>query len=296
MENENSSQKIVCPICEGATALWGNKNSFALYRCRICGLGFVFPLPTQTDALYDSQYFFGADGVYGYMNYDEDKRSMTHVLERYIDLLNERGRQKGRLLDVGAATGFFVNLVAQHGWQAEGIEISQAAVETARAKNLNVYQGSIENLKTVDTYDAITLLDVLEHLPNPIDALKTANTLLKKDGVLLINVPDAGSLYARLFGCRWHAVIPPEHLWYFTYSSLKRLLTATGFARIQKYKFNKTFSLAYILSTCGRWLSSPTLERLAALCEKTFIGKIKIFLPLYDNVLIVAQKSEAVLD
>ncbi len=251
---------------------------------------FVHPLPVNVADVYSVDYFFGAKEGFGYVNYDQDKQAMVPVLKKYLALIKKRYPARGRLLDVGAATGVFVDLARQAGWDAEGIEISAAAVEAARAKGLPVREATLEALEGESLYDAMTFLDVLEHLPDPAQALRIAYRLLRPGGAIAVNVPDAGSLYARAMGRAWHAIIPPEHLSYFTFSALDRMLADAGFQHVHGRTMNKSFTLSYILATGGRWLGWSWLAKAASALERSFLGNLALPVPLGDNLLVIAEK------
>ncbi len=291
MENELTTEVIHCPACGSATRPWIVAKGFPIRTCGGCGMKFVYPLPSNVSGVYGADYFFGAKGGFGYVNYDQDKRAMEPILKKYLALIEERRPERGRLLDVGAATGVFVALAQRAGWQAEGIEISSAAVAAAKTKGLPVTEATLESLDGESLYDAITFLDVLEHLPDPAQALRIAHRLLRPGGVIAVNVPDAGSLYARVMGRAWHAIVPPEHLSYFTFSSLDRLLVDRGFQNIRGRAINKSFSAPYLAATCGRWLGWRWLAKAASALERSRMGKLALPVPLFDNLMVIAQKK-----
>lgn len=291
MENEITTEVIPCPVCGSATRPWATVHDFLIRGCMICRMKFVYPLPEDVSSVYSADYFFGAEKGFGYVNYDQDKQAQMPALRTYLKYIEERRPDRGRLLDVGAATGVFVELAQGGGWQAEGIEISSAAVASARAKGLPVSEAVIEDVQGEALYDAVTFLDVLEHVPRPKEALRAAHRLLRPGGILLINVPNAGSLFARVMGKRWHAVIPPEHLSYFTQAALERLLTDTGFIRIKAATVNKSFGLPYLFATAGRWLGWSWFIAFASSIEHTRLGKLKLPIPLGDNLMVRAEKA-----
>jgi 2-polyprenyl-3-methyl-5-hydroxy-6-metoxy-1,4-benzoquinol methylase len=199
------------------------------------------------------------------------------------------------LLDVGAANGFFVELCTKRGINAEGIEISQNAVEWAKSLGRNVTNSTLENFSPPGKFRVITLLDVLEHIHNPIEFLSAASLNLEDNGFLLINVPNEGSMSAKLAGKNWHALLPPEHWFYFNKKSLRLLLENSGFEVIKMKSISKSFTLNYIYLTV---LNSPQIPNLVKQILKFLkpifsgaFGKSKIFLPLYDNLSAVAKKS-----
>ena len=142
--------------------------------------------------------------------------------------------RRGRLLDFGCGGGVILRLAQSLGWEAEGFEVSQAAVTSCRAQGLKV-SDRLEGLRK-HHYDAIVLSHVLEHVPKPGDTLTLVEALLAPGGRLLIEVPNVLSLRARLalpVFCRKlnfdERRAFPTHLHYFSLSTLRKLLEKHGF-------------------------------------------------------------------
>jgi SAM-dependent methyltransferase len=288
---ENETAYTPCPLDGTQSVFWLKKNGYQLYCCPRCDVRFVFPLPNTVQDIYSKDYFTGAEHGFGYIDYDQDKSAMVGTLEQYLDLIQQRLGRSGSLLDVGAATGFFVEVAARHGWQSEGLELSADAVEIGKAKGRAIRQGILEEEIGEGRYDAITMLDVLEHVPKPMETLAAVKRLLRQEGVLFINVPDVRSLLARFLGKNWQAIIPPEHLTYFSVASLSAALTTAGFKNIRILKLPKTFRICYILATMARLKPFFWLRGLAERSAHSRIGAWKIMLPLYDNVIAIAIKK-----
>ena len=250
---------------------------------------FVHPPPSFViDEVYGREYFEGASHGFGYVRYDEDKEPMIPTFRRYLDLIEGSLGAKGKLLDVGAATGFFVALARERGFDARGVELSEYAASLGRQKGLDIETGTLAD--STGTYDAITMLDVIEHLPDPRADLKRAYALLRPGGVLVINTPDVGSLIARAFGLHWHLIVPPEHLYYFDRKNLCALLEETGFRVELCTTIGKSFTFAYILKTLYKWTRFSLFDRLASSFGHSFLGKLSIPVNVRDNMFILACK------
>ena len=194
-----------------------------------------------------------------------------------------------------AANGFFLTICNDEGIDAEGVEISQEAVDWAEKLGRKVTCSTIEDFKTDQKYEVISALDVLEHISRPVDFIQTVRDLLVETGIFLINVPYEGSFSAKLSGKKWHALLPPEHWFYFNKKSLRQILENGGFETLDSKVISKSFSLSYIFLTV---INSPqiplSLRKLLGTFEFIFkspIGKIKVFLPLYDNLSVLARKT-----
>lgn len=291
-------QEITCTFCGVAEQkFFCSKDGFSLYRCTGCGHGSIRPLPSDMSGIYTREYFTGADSGFGYVDYDRDKEPMRPLLVRSLvraeQLLGANNKtQKGNLLDVGAATGFFLDIARARGWNVRGVEISDFAAGIARGKGINVTTGTLTDLELPGSFDLITFWDVIEHVQDPLEELRRAAGLLVPGGVLLMTTPDWDSRYARLLGKRWHSIVPPEHIHYFTRTSMRLLLKKVGLQEIDMYGPAKSFTLAYVFQTLARWQGPFVWGRVARFLKRhPALGELPLPIPLRDNMLVVAQKK-----
>lgn len=208
------------------------EGRFQLVRCAGCGLVYLNPQPTSEEILryYPPEY-------YSYVGGRSDVPSWWHRVSRDYGLAKRcrvvtQRQRGGRILDVGCATGFFLGAMRRHGdWELYGVEPNAQAVAYAREHlGLDVFAGPLEEAVFPDEYfDAVTLWDVLEHLPNPRAALTRIRCALKPDGWIFCRVPSLDSLDARLFGPYWAGLDAPRHFYVFSQSTLGHLLDVTGF-------------------------------------------------------------------
>lgn len=211
------------------------QRGFRIVRCRGCGLVYVNPRPSA-EAL---PAFYAAYHSRGGKNEADWDRLMERVFREAAALFDasRNGNGPGRLLDVGCGFGGFVALMRQKGWYAEGIDVSPAAVRSANKRGLAVRLSSFEELDAAEPpYDGITLFYVLEHLPNPMGALRKAFTLLAPGGMLLLRVPHTAPIVRLLspFGGR-ELFDPPYHLYDFSPAVLGTMLRAAGFASVRTF-------------------------------------------------------------
>lgn len=174
--------------------------------------------------LYDKSYFDGTHEI----NFIKEG---PFFAARFRDRLRRLSKHaaRGKLLDIGCATGNFLEVAKDAGWNAEGIEISDYAASIACKKGFKVFP-NIEICCAQDTrYDAVTMWHFLEHIADPRSIAAQIYNLLKPGGVLAIEVPDAGSKPAMRQRENWHFVKPPEHIYYFDKHTLSKLLELAGF-------------------------------------------------------------------
>jgi SAM-dependent methyltransferase len=156
----------------------------------------------------------------------------------------------GSVLDIGCATGEFLAVLQKQGWHVAGVEPDPGAAIRAR-RRLNTDSIQSVFLKEAQfpdaSFDLITLWDVLEHLPDPLVALRRLSKWLRSGGILAIGIPHLGSWDARLFGSAWIGWDAPRHLYLFPEDTLKGILAEAGLQPIEARCFYGDYG-AFILS------------------------------------------------
>ncbi|MBI2713628.1 MAG: class I SAM-dependent methyltransferase [Rhizobiales bacterium] len=262
-----SAHALPCPACGRATAqqYLFSKNGCGIVRCTECGLGRALADSFDTRAYYTEDYFTGgrADGYADYLASEPVLRrefaKIVHFIRRYIP--------SGKLLELGCAYGFFLREARDH-FQVAGIELSEDAAAHARANGLNVIGGIADeiNLKQFCRMDVIVLLDVIEHLSDPFETLQLCRKHLNPHGIIVLTTGDFGALAARMAGSNWRLMTPPQHLWYFTAESMKRIAARLGM-RVEHLdhpgKFVPLSLILYQLSRifCLKSINIPSLSR-----------------------------------
>jgi 2-polyprenyl-3-methyl-5-hydroxy-6-metoxy-1,4-benzoquinol methylase len=147
------------------------------------------------------------------------------------------GLPAGRLLDVGCGSGDFLHWMARLGWQAHGIDFDEAAVRAAgRFPGVDVRLGDLNSQNfSADYFDAITLSDVIEHLPNPEQVIRECLRILRPGGRIVIATPNIDSFGHRFFGRHWRGLEPPRHLFLYSASALKKMAKLAGFERFSVF-------------------------------------------------------------
>lgn len=207
---------------------------FHLVICSQCGLIYLSPRPTtdEISAHYPDEY-----EAY---QLDAEAMSMTQAWHSnrmwgmQTKFLNKHHSLPGRLLDIGCATGEFLNTARQVGWEVYGLEMIAEYAQRARDRfNLDVIRGTLESVELPDnTYDAITMWDVLEHLPDPRYALDQCHRLLKPNGILVFSIPNLSSFDRYLFGTKWIGWDAPRHFTLYTRETLWKALKMSGFSLV----------------------------------------------------------------
>lgn len=243
-----------CVLCGGALAPRHRFERFALAYCAACELGQLDPLPTDDElrALYGSRkYFEGTDRV-GYAGYADDAPQFARTFRGVLDRLLRYGPVR-ELLEIGCGPGVFLAEAARAGIESVvGVDRNPWAVEQVRARGLEGHVGSIDVLAPGRQFDAVVMLDLLEHVGEPRAFLAALRPHLRPGGRLFIMTPNIRSLLARLSGERWVSFKIPEHVLYYSPRSIRRLLGDAGFEVLSITGAGQYVTIAFLLSRLGR--------------------------------------------
>jgi len=252
-------------ITENRTGKHGN-----LFVCPACGLRMLSKAERETFAAIPSK----PDSTY--LEEETGRRKASRkVLERIEQLTT-----KGRILDIGSSAGFFLAEAKNRGWETTGIEFSSWSKKYAEEHfGLTIYNQPLEKLNwPAESFEAITMLDVIEHLIDPRQVLSEVKKILKPNGVLAITTPDMGSLTAKLTKENWYAILP-GHLFYFSSKALRKIFSEAGFHIIQKRTHTRYFSLAYFFYRLGGYLAF--MEKLS---KSRALKKVMLPLNFFDQL------------
>jgi SAM-dependent methyltransferase len=212
-------------------------KGYDVIACTACGFRHVVPLPEQTalESNYREAYYTqDKPNFLAHAGEDQEWSALASRdrLESFERLLS--GEQR-RILDVGCGPGFFLKLARERGWDIMGIEPSRQAAAHARGLGIDVVEAFFDAsaAATLGRFDVVHLNNVLEHVPNPIEIVNLAHSLLMPGGLICLNVPNDFTPFQRaaresLALPEWW-VAPPHHLNYFDFESLSRLISRAGF-------------------------------------------------------------------
>jgi SAM-dependent methyltransferase len=249
-----------CPVCRDARRqAVVTQNGLAVVRCLRCGQRYVWPVPSDAElaAIYDPAYYRGGHGSVGFSDYAALAPARRHMFSRHLDRI-ERLVAKGRLLDVGCATGDFLLVAAQRGWEALGVDPSPAR-EQAQSAGVRIVGRTIDDADVAPhSLDLITFWDVLEHLPDPVASLRRALELLTPGGLLAATVPNAGTAVARLSGRRWFGYkTAGEHLQFFDPATISRCFEAAGFRVAVRRPVAWSCTIGFLIDRAALYLDGP---------------------------------------
>ena len=201
-------------------------GEFQISRCGACGLVRLVPRLTESELveLYEREYFSG-DHAIGYDTYEQDASLYEKTFARRLKLI-QSFKTSGRLLDIGCGLGFFLNVAARRGFDVQGLEMSAYAFERASAGFPGrIHQGLlVPGLFPAKSFDIVTLFDVFEHVYEPRGFIRILDEITNDDAIVCITTPNHRSLLSRVSGRNWISYKIPEHVFYYTPETLRRMV------------------------------------------------------------------------
>ncbi len=293
---------LTCQLCgSGERTLSFAEPPYQVYRCDGCGLVYVTPRLSgeALRAVYGESYWRSdTPKTKGYADYAKDAPLYLKTFRRRFRLVRQHvGNGRLRVLDVGCAAGFFLRVCRELGHDAYGVEISPdiAKVAIAALGADRVFVGDLDSAlargdKTVfapHSFDLVTMWDVVEHVPDPQSLLRTARSLLKPGGRLLIETQNVKSRFAKSLGARWQHYKHEEHLYHFDPDTARQLLEQSGFDLLSwtpRYG-GKYVSLPFISERAAR------LNKIASFCLKplSWWKSANVYLNFRDEMILIAR-------
>lgn len=205
----------------------------------------------------------------------------------------------GKLLDVGCGNGTSMQKMKSMGWNVVGTDFDEKAVVNAKSKGLEVYLGEIAAQHfPPESFDAIMMNHVIEHVPHPVELLKECRGLLQKGGNLSIITPNAASRGSSYFGRNWRGLETPHHLQVFTVKSLLLLAREAGFSEVKS--FSSLQGAQYILGSSSNLKQqkdpdTPETHTLLGRVKKQIVwltlGWVHVLLPGRDEVAVIVCRK-----
>lgn len=310
MQIEGFTEKVTCPICQSKDYVVIQKDRYPtdltreellkvyqsssdhqlidqLVSCKSCSL--VYLNPRVNSNLIIESYSNAVDPVFVQQNVNRIK-TFSENFSRICKSINITPSKSKKVLDVGCAGGAFPKAAADLGFDVVGVEPSKWMVNFSKETyGLDIRQGTLQeqNFKG-ESFDIITLWDVIEHISEPEKVLVEIRKILKNDGYLIINYPDYDSFARKIFQMKWPFFLS-VHLFYFSPETITRLLNNAEFEVTVIRPFWQTLGLGYIIKRASAYFGIfKVFQKLCTLLKMDNIP----FTYNIGQTLVVAQKRK----
>lgn len=254
-------------------------HRYALYECNSCSSRF-FDLVEYPVSLFDIY-----ENMSPTRNENIEFEESDYWRTRKERLIKALGRDPDSLLDVGCETGTFL-MHFPNLQRKEGVELSKFSVAIARKRGLVVHNDFLENIEFKEKFEAVTAFAILEHLAEPHKFLNQLDSIIKKNGILLILIPTHQCFkekFLNFFGRKWKMYSPPEHLNFYSRSFLDKYLSEKGYILVERYydsggSFNPMGSIP---------LFGNAMASLVNMADKWLLKRI----PFFDHMYSIYRKA-----
>lgn len=290
-------EDVDCGLCGSSSrSTKFTDGPFSVVTCQDCGLVYVTPRLSDASLInevYDEGYWSSSSAKdRGYTDYRADQRLYLRTYRRRLSVLERHFERPGRVLDVGCAAGYFLSVMQGEGWDVTGLEPSDAIRPlTGELIGADNVRGGLLGEADLEpgSFDLVTLWDVIEHIPSPVEALRHVRALLAPGGKLLIETQNVASLAAKVLGKRWQHYKHAEHIYHFNPETVERMLGEAGFRILENRPWlgGKYVSMGFISERASRL--HPALSVL--LSPLALLKNAALYVNLFDEMIIVAEPA-----
>lgn len=280
-----------CGICSHQEfSIRYRKKDFSLAQCHSCGVLYRTPQPTSEEVrqLYTTAY-------YNPWHLEKEEAVKKIKMESFDRRLQEIQNyvHGGKILDVGCATGFFLEKAKSKGFDPYGLELSEFAFKQAhKTFGDHVFWGTIEDLFFENNFfDVITMFDLLEHVTNPVTTLRCCRRILKPKGIIAAVLPDTSSMSAKVMGKGW-THYKKEHLFYFSKQAIASLMEKESFEVIQIKPAAKIMNVEYLYHQFMQYphhIATPLVSMLYKLLPN-YLSRVSFSITM-GEILVIARKG-----
>lgn len=291
-QDQKLDSKCCCVICGNSAVHVFAVRGYPIAECTACGHRFL-SAPLQNDhveRVYADNYFFG--GGAGYTNYLSQEELLVNRGRNYAKRMERYLGRKGKVLDVGAAAGFLVQGWLISEWEATGIEPNLRMVEHGKTRGIDLRHGAFEESADLEqeSFDCVSMVQVISHLPSPVDSMKLAFKLLKPGGLMLIETWDRKSWIATWMKSGWHEYSPPSVLHWFHLLSLTKAANVAGFEFMESRRALRWLNVGHAKSLLQYMSSTSLIASIASRAAVIAPSSLNILYPGDDLFWAVYRK------
>ncbi len=252
-----------CPLCGGDSRAKLKIDDMSIRGCDSCDHYFFLPSNRSKHIpnVYGDDYFYGGNA--GYEDYELEADLLVRSGKRYAKIVEPHGTT-GCLLDIGAAAGYLLEGFQSAGWKGIGVEPNHSMVQLGNQRGINIVHSAFEEFSCDRRFQMVTMIQVIAHILDPLQAIEKVRSLLAPHGLVLIETWDRRSWTARLFGKRWHEYSPPSVVQWFSRRGLDEMMSTSGFAKVKRGRPSKWIKLGHASSLIRYKMSNSRLGSIAA--------------------------------
>lgn len=254
-----------CPVCSSKEFhVEFSKFDIDIVCCDFCSLRYSKKIPVNAEDIYsDSEYLPSSINVYiknAAFRKERFAKERIELISKYIQPLNGK-----RLLDIGCGTGWFLEVAREYGFEIFGQELGKELADWSSDRlGIRIFKGPISDIQISNTFDVITMFDLLEHVENPLQLIFDCKRILNDKGIILVFTPNFDSLAIDVMKEHSNLISPVGHLTYFSEKSVTFLSQNSGMNLI--YFKTKGIDLGDVKSYY-EYIGECELERA---CEKLY--------------------------
>lgn len=260
-----------CPVCGSDRREFSFRlhDPYRVVRCTACGFYYLYPRVIEgamQEAYRQPSYYEGGACGYADTSYTAQQSALRATFKRLLHNLADRRLTGGTLLEVGCGYGYLLDEAQPYFDRRVGTEFSPEGAEIARATGAEVFVGGIEQISAERKFDTVVAVQVIEHVYQPLAFVKQLIDHTQPRGHIMIATPDIGGVLRKAMGRYWPSFKVPEHVGYFDFRTLSRLMEKAGLSDVRQLRYPHAFPLGLITTKFG--LNIPS----------TF-GRLKIWVP-----------------
>jgi SAM-dependent methyltransferase len=248
---QSETETTSCPLCKSSiNSIIHTFDGLSVVICRDCGLRYLNPRMNESSMrkLYKRRAYFSGGAGSGYDDYYIQEISLRLTFRRFLKNLRKVVPQAESLLEVGCGYGFFLDEAKGFFSRRTGVELSgEAGITAQETSGAHVHIGSADSLPPeMKDFDIIIMLNVIEHVYEPVPLLLSLRERLTASGVIVLATPDIGSFWYKIMKKRWPSFKIPEHVAFYDEKTLRDLLDRAGFQPVGTIPYPHAFPLGVI--------------------------------------------------
>ncbi len=243
-----------CPLCQSREhRLEYDFSPFQVVGCQQCDFRFLHPRPTLEAmlALYSDEGYFHDSSSPGYEDYRSQEQALRLTFRRFLRELQSADATGGELLELGCGLGYFLSEAAPHFQGLTATDYSQGALDEISPSLATTHLGGLDAVPDGKQFGCVAMIQVLEHIYDPVDHLRAVRDRLRPNGVAAVVVPNYSSPLRWLLQKRWPSFKVPEHVMYFQEASLKKAFELAGYSSTRTLSYPHAFPLSLLLGKFG---------------------------------------------